>query len=268
MLARNGWGAYPRLAQRGHSPKDPICLDATAYSIPGKHGDTTEYPGRIAGAIAIGVRMYLRPGQIMHVLCSTKVTGNVAHVVGALEALGADTRSRVRILVHDGVYNNSGQTGRSDSPDAIQLACESAWLAHQTPGLHGTSLGYAFSRAHPDARVLAAQLRAIREAHAQGHIQYVCMALACPRNFSAALASLRAHNVPVRCAIVHPASYPALASHELTSDAVSTLPKLTYDQDLARSIGATHVSSSRHGEVHSRHWDSALFLQPHALDAQ
>lgn len=268
MLARDGWGAYPRLSRRGLTAKDPICLDATAYSLPSATSDATEYPGRIAGAIAIGVRMYLRPGQVMHVFCSSKVVGNVAHVAGALETLGTSTRARVRVIVHDGIYNNSGQTGRSDSPETIQLACESAWLAHQTPGLRGTALGYAFSRASSDARILAAQLRAVREAHAQGHIQYVCLGIACPRNFAAALASLRAHDVPVRSAIVHPASYPTLAAHDLTCDAIATLPKLTYDQDLALSIGAAHVSSSRHGAVHSRHWDSALFAQPYALDAQ
>lgn len=266
-----GWGAFPRISQTSLTcpvPADPICMDAAAYSLSDRRTTTkTEFAGLISGDIAMGCRMYRRPGQKMHVLCSAKVGENVDHVARALESLSPSLLKHLRVLVHDGVYNNSGHFGVHDSYTVIKDACESAWLAYQTPALKSVPLGYVFSRAHPNAIKFAEQMAAIVAAHAAGHIRFVWLATSRPGDFAAALRVLRAASVPVRGVVVHPHSHQPLALSRLSAVDLALLPKFTYDQPLARLTGATHISASRRGYDHMRNWSSATFNQPPVLIA-
>ncbi len=264
-----GWGGFPRFTQSGiASPKDPICMDASAYSLADRRtGGETEFVGRIAGDVAMGCHMYRRPSQKMHVLCSSKVIGNVEHVARALESLTPELCKHIRVLVHDGVYNNSGHDGAHDSYSVIATACESSWLTYQTHGLKNVQIGYVFSRAHPNASKFAEQMSALCSAHAAGHIRFVWLATPRPGDFAAAIRVLRAAGVPVRGVIVHPSSHSALELSRLSSSDLALIPKFSFDQPLALRLGATHISSSRRGYDHMRNWSSATFNQPPVLVA-
>lgn len=256
------WGTFPRLARKGMSARDSICMDTAAYSLPGDGTDNAKFIKRISGDIAMGVRMYRRPGQKMLVMCSSKIPGNVVHVAQALSALSHDTRRHIRVLIHDGIYNNAKCNTRRDSHTSIALTCESAWLAFKKAGIGDVEVGYVFSRAHSRTDELCAQLRAIYSAHAAGQIQFVGLATPRAADFTASLRTLLANEVPVQYVVVHPSSYADVICSAATRDDAAKLLPLTYDARLARHMGATHISASRHGYVHMQNWASAVFNQP------
>jgi len=247
------WGVYPRMARAAgvRSPRNPVCLDAGAYSRHGEHG--ADHMQNLYGHLAMAVRLYVRPKQTATVFCAHSVPGNVEGVACAIEKLNESNRRRVRVAVRPGAHG-----GPVDAA-VIEQACERAWRAFHTPALQEVRVGYVFSEAHTDAPRFAAQLRALTSAHASGQIAFVGLALASTADVFAARAVLEAARVPVELIVLRGQTKQTTTFHNW--DVHEGVELFAYNQAHALASGATHVSTSRHGHVHMRNWASALFSQ-------